>query len=340
VNSREGEITVELRQLQTLVAIADHGSFSAAAKALVTVQSNVSAHLARLEKQLGAQLVERATGNLTDEGELVVARARRILHELEDIDGDIHSLGQSPTGECRLGSIGTTARWLIPPMLLGLERTHPGVRVTLLEGATSSLLPRVIAGEIDAAIVHLPVAGAGLQVTQMFSEELLLIAPPGHPLAGRESVSLAELSEHPIIQPPPGTPQRRIVDRTAASAGVAMRSLAEIDGVRLMASLVFDGFGAAIVPASVVPAWLTGTFVRIAVPELPRRTVGWVQRERPRPNRATFAVRDMALDVISRHGPRQPGVTLSADGTAAGTAATSGGRTAARRPGNGGKPRV
>jgi LysR family hydrogen peroxide-inducible transcriptional activator len=138
-------MTMELRQLQTLVAIADHGSFSAAAKALATVQSNVSAHLARLEKQLGTPLVERATGTLTDEGELVVARARRILHEIEDIDGDIHSLGQSPTGECRLGSIGTTARWLIPPMLLGLERTHPAVRVTLLEGATSSLLPRIAA---------------------------------------------------------------------------------------------------------------------------------------------------------------------------------------------------
>jgi LysR family hydrogen peroxide-inducible transcriptional activator len=210
------------------------------------------------------------------------------------------------------------------------------------------VMARIAAGEIDAAIVHLPVTGAGLQVTELFSEELLLIAPASHPLAGRDAVSLVELSEHPIIQPPPGTPQRRIVDRTAASAGVAMRSLAEIDGVRLMASLVFDGFGAAIVPASVVPSWLTGTFVRIAVPELPRRTVGWVQRERPRPNRATLAVRDMALDVISRHGPRQPGVTLSASiagrpgaTPSAGTTRTSARASGAnRRPGNGRNTRV
>lgn len=301
---------MELRQLQSLVAIADHGSFSGAAKALGTVQSNVSAHIAKLENSLGTQLVERSTGTLTDEGEMVLARARRILHELEDIDGDIHSLGQSPTGECRLGSIGTTARWLMPPMLRGLERAHPGVRVTLVEGATSSLLPRIASAEIDAAIVHLPVNDPSLHVTELFAEDLLLIAPSSHPLAGRKSITLVELAEHPLIQPPPGTPQRRIVDRTAANSGVALRSLAEIDGVRLMASLVFDGFGAAIVPASVVPSWLTGDFVRIAVPELPRRTVGWVQRERPRPNRATLAVRDMAIDVIARHGPRQPGVSL------------------------------
>ena len=77
-----------------------------------------------------------------------------------------------------------------------------------------------------------------------------------------------------------------------------------------MASLVFEGFGAAIVPASAVPGWLEGNFVRIPVPELPRRVVGWVQRPRPRPNRATLAVRDRAFDMVNRHGPKQPGISL------------------------------
>jgi LysR family hydrogen peroxide-inducible transcriptional activator len=77
-----------------------------------------------------------------------------------------------------------------------------------------------------------------------------------------------------------------------------------------MASLVFEGFGAAIVPASAVPGWLEGNFVRIPVPELPQRVVGWVQRPRPRPNRATLAVRDRAFDMVNRHGPKQPGISL------------------------------
>ena len=76
---------MDLRQLTTLVAIADHGSFSAAARALYTVQSNVSGHIARLEKELGVVLVDRQRGGLTDEGMIVVERARRVLHELEDI---------------------------------------------------------------------------------------------------------------------------------------------------------------------------------------------------------------------------------------------------------------
>ena len=77
-----------------------------------------------------------------------------------------------------------------------------------------------------------------------------------------------------------------------------------------MASLVFEGFGAAIVPASAVPGWLEGNFVRIPVPELPQRVVGWVQRPRPRPNRATLAVRDRAFDMVNRHGPKQPGISV------------------------------
>jgi LysR family hydrogen peroxide-inducible transcriptional activator len=80
--------------------------------------------------------------------------------------------------------------------------------------------------------------------------------------------------------------------------------------MRLMASMVFEGFGAAIVPASAVPGWLKGDFVRIGVPDLPRRVVGWVQRERPRPNRATLAVRDVAFEVAGRHASRQPGISL------------------------------
>lgn len=301
---------MEIKQLQSLVAISEHGSFSAAAKALDTVQSNVSAHISRLEKELGAVLVERSTGYLTDEGEIVLARARRILHEVEDIDADIHSLGAETTGDCRLGTLGTTARWLMPSLLSSLSRHLPGVRTTVVEGSTSSLLPRIRSGEIDAAIVHLPIADTDLDATELFAEELFLIAPTKHVLAQHTAISLEELAHHPLLLAPRGTASRRIIDRAAANKSVSLTPQAEIDGVRLMASLVYEGYGAAIVPASAIPVWLKGDFVRISVPELPKRVVGWVQRPRPRPNRATMAVRDRVVQVIARRAPRQPGIAL------------------------------
>ena len=113
---------MDLRQLTVLVAVAEAGSFSAAARALHTVQSNVSTHVARLERELGVTLVDRASGALTEEGEVVVGRARHIQAELEALSADVAALRDEVTGTVRLGCIGTSARWLVP---LVLEAGHP-----------------------------------------------------------------------------------------------------------------------------------------------------------------------------------------------------------------------
>lgn len=309
---------MDLRQLAALVAIADHGSFSAAARALYTVQSNVSGHIARLERELGTTLVDRQRGGLTDDGTLVVERARRILHELDDISADIASRGNEVRGETRLGSIGTTARWLLPLLLASVSRQHPGVRVTVHEGSTTNLIPRVIGQQIDAAVIHLPVEEPELDVEPLFAEDLLLLVHTRHHLADRDTIALADLAAEPLLLPPAGTALRRVIDRAAASVGSSMRTLVEIDGVRLLASLAFEGYGAAIVPATAVPRWLTGEFRRITVPELPQRVVGWVQRRRPTPGAPTRALRDVVREVLAVQGARQPGVHVGADAISAG----------------------
>ena len=127
---------MDLRQLTTLVAIADHGSFSAAARALYTVQSNVSGHIARLERELGVVLIDRQRGVLTEDGAVVVERARRILHELDDISSEMASRGDEVRGDSRLGVIGTTARWMLPALLADLSRQHPDVHTTVHGGHT------------------------------------------------------------------------------------------------------------------------------------------------------------------------------------------------------------
>ena len=251
---------MDLRQLTTLVAIADHGSFSAAARALYTVQSNVSGHIARLEKELGVTLVDRHRGGLTEEGASVVERARRVLHELDDITADMASRGDDVSGEARFGSIGTTARWLLPQLLTQAERVHPGVRVTVHEGNTTALIPRVVAGHLDAAVVHLPIDSPDLSSEPLFAEDLLLLAHTRHPLALHDSIALAELAETPLLLPPAGTALRRIIDRAAGSVDAELQPQSEIDGVRLLASLAFEGYGAAIVPATAIPRWLKGDF--------------------------------------------------------------------------------
>ena len=304
---------MDLRQLTTLVAIADHGSFSAAARALYTVQSNVSSHIARLEKELGVVLVDRQRGGLTDDGVVVVEKARRVLHELDDITAEMASRGDEVRGDTRLGVLGTTARWLLPQLLTHLSRQHPGVHVTVHEGNTTNLIPRLVAQQLDAAIVHLPVDDPEVSVEPLFAEDLVLLVHSKHHLSSLDQVPLAELANEPLMLPPLGTALRRVIDRAAGSVGVELQPQVEIDGVRLLTSLAFEGFGAAIVPATSVPRWLRGDFKRVAVPELPRRVVGWVQRRRPTPGTPTRALQSVLRDVVATQGAKQPGVYVGAE---------------------------
>ncbi|HEY5663793.1 MAG TPA: LysR family transcriptional regulator [Ilumatobacter sp.] len=304
---------MDVRQLAAIVAVADHGTFSAAAKALYTVQSNVSGHVAKLERELGVSLVDRANGVLTDEGVRVVERARRVLHEIDDIAADIASLEDDVSGDARIGVIGTTARWLMPQLLTAVERQHPRVHPIVSEGSTTTIVPGVISGQLNAAIIHLPIDDPELVVEPLFAEDLLLLVHARHPLAERQTMSLTELENFPLLLPPKGAALRRVLDRAAAGVNVTLRAQAEIDGVRLLASLAFDGFGAAIVPATAAPKQLDGDFCRILVPELPRRVVAWARRRRPGPSAATSAVAAILTQVVALHAHDQPGVHLGSE---------------------------
>jgi DNA-binding transcriptional LysR family regulator len=247
---------------------------------------------------------------LTDDGARVVERARRILNELDDITADMSSRHADITGQTRIGVIGTTARWLIPRFLGELSERHPHVRAIVQEGATSSLVPNVLTGQLNGAIVHLPVDEPELVIEPLFAEDLLLLAADGHPLADRDLIPLAELDEVPLLLPPPGAALRRVLERAAANANITLRAQAEVDGVRLLASLAFAGFGAAIVPATAVPDWLEGTFHRITVPELPRRVVAFARRRRPAASAPTMAVLETLRSVTATHGVMQHGIHI------------------------------
>jgi LysR family hydrogen peroxide-inducible transcriptional activator len=299
---------MDLRQLLTLVAVAEQGSFSAAARSLHTVQSNVSSHIARLERELGVTLVDRAGGALTEDGQLVVERARRIQVELEALVADVAALHDEVAGNVRIGCIGTVGRWLVPLLLERLDELHPKVHLVVVDATTTSLLPQLLSDRLDLAIVNLPVADPDVAAEPLFDEDRLVVAPEDHPLARRDSVTIAELAEHALLLEPRGTSFRDELDQEAARAGVRLEAKAEVDGLRLIASLAFEGFGAAIIPATAAPTWLKGRWRRVAVEGISRRQVGLARRRRGLLAAPARAVRDVVRDVVTEHGQAMPGV--------------------------------
>ncbi len=299
---------MDLRQLAALVAVADAGTFSAAAARLHTVQSNVSTHVARLERELGVALVDRSAGRLTAEGDIAVARARRVQAEVDALVADVASLHDEVAGHVRMGIIGTTGRWMLPPLLATVGARYPKVRMAILEGNTTSLLPQLLAGTLDLTVVNLPVSDPQIAVDELFEEDLVVVAPAGHHLASRDEVALNDLAGHELLLPPPGTSIRAELDRAAEAVGVTLQAQTELDGLRLIASLAFEGFGAAILPATAVPASPSPTWRRISLSGVTGRRVGLARRRRGLPSAPMRALEQVMVDVVADEAPTQPGV--------------------------------
>ena len=302
---------MDLRQLQAFLAVVDHGGFTAAARATHTVQSNVSTHVARLERELDAVLIDRATGRPTQEGEAVLLRVRRIQNELASLESDVSSLRGSPRGVVRVGVIGTTARWLAPILADELARSAPEIQLVIADGTTRSLTLRLLDGELDLGVVALPVDDAEATTYSLFDEDHIVVGPEDHPLARSETeVGLSELARYPLLLAAPGTPFRREVEETFQAAGLRLKAKMEVDGMRLLASLAFQGFGVSIVPATAAPGWIGGPWTRIPVKGLSRRTVGLATRRRGMPTVAAQTTERLIRQIITERAPDVPGLHL------------------------------
>lgn len=211
---------MDLRQLNVLVAIAEHGSFSAAADALETVQSNVSTHIKKLETELDCVLIDRATGELTEVGVLAVERARRVIDELDALSSDVAALSREVVGTVRLGLIGTAALWIVPQLLDLLPTMHPHLHLSFREATTLGLDAELACGEIELAVLALVPTGSEIHNVALFEEDLGLFLPRTHPLADRPSLTVADLATVPLLLPIVGTNFRATLDVIAAAVGV------------------------------------------------------------------------------------------------------------------------
>src|SRR5438876_3188726 len=199
--------SMELRHLDTLLAIADEGSFTAAADALATVQSNVSEQVRQLETELGVPLLVRGRRGAepTEFGAVVLERARRVQREIEAMRADLSMLQGLEAGHARIGVVGTASRWLMPALVADLRTRAPGVRLRVNEGASERLSAEVLDGELAQAVVTEPVDDRRLAVEHLLDEALVGVVTAGAQLPA-EPVPLEALSTLPLVLPPERNP--------------------------------------------------------------------------------------------------------------------------------------
>lgn len=190
---------MEFEQLRQFLKIAERKNFTRAAEETGISQSALSRSVARLEEELGQPLFDRQTRSveLTDAGRSLLSRAERILALVDDAKSEIADDGE--TGTIRVGAIPTVAPYCLPQALRSFSLERPRASVLVTEEVTERLLEKCRQGQVDVALLALPISTPHLEVERLFEEELFLVLPPGHGLAEKKRIGIEDLQAYPFV---------------------------------------------------------------------------------------------------------------------------------------------
>jgi DNA-binding transcriptional LysR family regulator len=245
---------MELRQLRMFVAVAEEGGFSRAADRLHLVQSAVSAGIRGLERELGTPLFHRDTRHveLSDAGRALLPEARNVLSAVTLATDSVAQVGSGLRGSVTLGTMQAQGmrRVSTARLIATFQRDHTGVRISARHVGGSTEMARQIAdGGLDLGILSLiEQAPAGLELTPLASEPILLACAPGHRLAGSQTVSLTELAAERFVEMPEGWGVRIATDRAFAAAGIRRTVSFELNDSASVIEFVREGLGVALLP--------------------------------------------------------------------------------------------
>jgi LysR family transcriptional regulator, low CO2-responsive transcriptional regulator len=244
-------MAMEIRQLRSLLAIAETGTFTAAAQRLHVTQAAISMQIRQLEEELGVQLFVRAPKRvrLTDAGEALSTRARAILSEYEAAIAELSSLSTSNPQRLRIGTASTKVSTApLPSILQTLKAQHPHAEVTVVSGTSEKLIRQILAGDLDVAFVSLPVEAADIETEALDQDELVVIASPDHPLAKRRVVTAAMLADEKLILSESGGNTRRMIEAFFSQARAKPRIAMELGRQAAINRMVEQRLGVSIAP--------------------------------------------------------------------------------------------
>jgi DNA-binding transcriptional LysR family regulator len=245
---------VQLHQLRYVVCVADERRFTKAAERLHVAQPSISSAVAALEQELGAPLFYRDRGQvtLTRAGEVFLPWARQVLADCEAGAEAVRDVLGLQRGRLVLGTTPSLASNLLAPVLAEFHAAHPGLELTVYEAGSQDLVGRLETGEIELAIVILPIDRPWVESSVLKEEELVLAVDASHPLAGRRSLRVGELEQIPLVMFKDGYDLREATLAACRRAG--FEPVVAVQGLEMYGALALAaaGVAAAVVPESVV----------------------------------------------------------------------------------------
>ena len=270
---------MNLRDWEYFVAVAEHKHFGKAADACHVTQPTLSAQLKKLEHYLGVELIERDNRKvwLTPIGQEMAVRARRLLAEAEGLKQLARSQFNPLSGDIRLGAFPTLAPYFFPLALPKVKKQLPELRVFLIEEKTDVLLGQLQRGEIDAALLALPIGSEQVDVIPVCQEAFWLATPSSHALAKRKHIDIAELQGQNLMLLDEGHCLREQALSVCKLAGAGENAAFRASSLETLRQMVASGLGVTLIPAMAVNTAQAGIrYVPFASP--PQREIGLVFR--------------------------------------------------------------
>src|SRR5215212_1493585 len=244
---------MEIRQLKAFMAIADAHTFTAAAQRIHYTQAALSMQIKQLEREVGVPLFTRMPRRvvLTEAGERLMSRAQHILREHDAALAELAELAGAKHGRLRVGSAsGMVSTDSLPAILKKLRKAHTHAEVSVTSGTSEELVKKILAGEIDAAFVSLPVQARNVETELLSQDQLVAIASPRHALARQRVVSAFALAGEKLILGERGGNTRRLIDEFFAEAGLKPTVAMELSRQAAIRNMVAADMGVGIVPLS------------------------------------------------------------------------------------------
>jgi LysR family hydrogen peroxide-inducible transcriptional activator len=287
-----------------LVALADTGHFGRAAQRTFVSQPTLSAQLKKLEEYLGVKLVERHPKNvqLTEVGKEVVARARRMLNEGDEIVALARNNSDPLSGKLKIALIPTIGPYLLPRVMLKLRKALPQLGLMLYEYQTEEVLKRLRDGEIDLGILALPVDQEGLESRRLYREEFTVALPSDHPLAHKQTIKATDLKGQTLLLLEDGHCLRDQALEVCSRIDVREAEDFRASSLETLRHMVVAGLGVTLMPELAVESPFgsqRGLVIRQFSKPAPSRTVGAVWRKSTTRGAAILAVCETIAGAIA-----------------------------------------
>jgi DNA-binding transcriptional LysR family regulator len=287
-------MAVSLAQLQALVALAEDGSFSKAARRLRVTQPAVTQHVANLAAEVGVPLVDVVNRRpaLTDAGAYLVERARAIVDAIATLGADMDEFKHVRSGMLRIGATLTIGTYLLPSLLAEFMRGRPHVRVDVRIANTNSIARLLQTHELGLALVEGIISAETIVTVPFLEDELVLVTAPGA-LANKRRIRASDLAQIPFISREPGSGTRDLGYDALVRGGVSPPVILELPSGEAILRAVEAGLGAAILSRFAVERDARAGSVRmLTIADLPLRRSLFIAAVRGRtlsPSQRAFA---------------------------------------------------